>query len=113
LLVVSFFLSGRGRHTRSYGDWSSDVCSSDLAHRRVEDHVVAVDVHPDGSLHNTVVWVDVDGDDVIFNTAVGRAKERHLRQDDREIGRASRRERAQMEAGRGSVNGHEINNAGS
>jgi PPOX class probable F420-dependent enzyme len=33
----------------------------------------------DGSLHSTVVWVDVDGDDVIFNTAVGRAKERHLR----------------------------------
>src|SRR5207248_4195375 len=22
----------RRRHTRSYGDWSSDVCSSDLAH---------------------------------------------------------------------------------
>ncbi|MBB4919923.1 TIGR03618 family F420-dependent PPOX class oxidoreductase [Streptosporangium saharense] len=38
-------------------------------------------VRPDGSLHSTVVWVDVDGDDVIFNTAVGRAKERHLRND--------------------------------
>src|SRR5207248_8920900 len=25
-----FFFSSRGRHTRSYGDWSSDVCSSDL-----------------------------------------------------------------------------------
>src|SRR5207248_4952962 len=24
------FISGRRRHTRSYGDWSSDVCSSDL-----------------------------------------------------------------------------------
>ncbi|WP_214411496.1 PPOX class F420-dependent oxidoreductase [Sphaerisporangium fuscum] len=35
---------------------------------------------PDGSLHSTVVWVDVDGDDVIFNTAVGRAKERYLRE---------------------------------
>lgn len=40
-------------------------------------------VRPDGSLHSTVVWVDVDGDDVIFNTAVGRAKERHLRNDPR------------------------------
>jgi pyridoxamine 5'-phosphate oxidase-like protein len=39
----------------------------------------ATTVRPDGSLHNTVVWVDVDGDDVIFNTAIGRAKERHLR----------------------------------
>ncbi|MEV8635427.1 PPOX class F420-dependent oxidoreductase [Streptosporangium sp. NPDC051023] len=36
-------------------------------------------LRPDGSLHSTVVWVAVDGDDVIFNTAVGRAKERHLR----------------------------------
>src|SRR5207248_3920684 len=25
-----FCFSSRGRHTRSYGDWSSDVCSSDL-----------------------------------------------------------------------------------
>src|SRR5207248_8367083 len=25
-----FFFSGRRRHTISYGDWSSDVCSSDL-----------------------------------------------------------------------------------
>src|SRR5438094_8628080 len=27
---VNFFFSSRRRHTRSYGDWSSDVCSSDL-----------------------------------------------------------------------------------
>src|SRR5207248_8793890 len=31
--VFFFFFSSRRRHTRSYGDWSSDVCSSDL-HRR-------------------------------------------------------------------------------
>jgi PPOX class probable F420-dependent enzyme len=36
-------------------------------------------VRPDGSLHTTVVWVGVDGDDVVFNTLRGRAKERHLR----------------------------------
>src|SRR5207249_6359029 len=28
---VSFFFSSRRRHTRSKRDWSSDVCSSDLA----------------------------------------------------------------------------------
>jgi PPOX class probable F420-dependent enzyme len=38
-------------------------------------------VRPDGSPHSTVVWVDTDGDDVVFNTAQGRAKERHLRAD--------------------------------
>ena len=34
----------------------------------------------DGSPHTTVVWVDVDDQVVMFNTAVGRAKERHLRE---------------------------------
>src|SRR6266516_4973072 len=29
-LLFLFFFSSRRRHTRSYGDWSSDVCSSDL-----------------------------------------------------------------------------------
>src|SRR5437867_10746731 len=30
--MICFFFSSRRRHTRSYGDWSSDVCSSDLEH---------------------------------------------------------------------------------
>src|SRR5207248_6321029 len=29
-ILYCFFFSSRRRHTRSYGDWSSDVCSSDL-----------------------------------------------------------------------------------
>src|SRR2546426_12480208 len=29
-----FFFSSRRRHTRLQGDWSSDVCSSDLLHER-------------------------------------------------------------------------------
>ena len=29
--VFSFFFSSRRRHTRFTSDWSSDVCSSDLA----------------------------------------------------------------------------------
>src|SRR5437867_4874669 len=33
----SFFFSSRRRHTRSYGDWSSDVCSSDLLDALVYD----------------------------------------------------------------------------
>src|SRR6266496_5621969 len=31
LWIVMFFFSSRRRHTRSLRDWSSDVCSSDLA----------------------------------------------------------------------------------
>src|SRR5579864_1403751 len=37
----------------------------------------------DGSPHSTPVWIDTDGENVLFNTAVGRAKERHLRRDPR------------------------------
>ena len=29
-MCVFFFFSSRRRHTRLQGDWSSDVCSSDL-----------------------------------------------------------------------------------
>src|SRR5207245_4631324 len=35
-----FFFSSRRRHTRCYRDWSSDVCSSDLAVRHAELHRV-------------------------------------------------------------------------
>src|SRR4051794_41857082 len=31
LIVCFFFFSSRRRHTRWTGDWSSDVCSSDLS----------------------------------------------------------------------------------
>jgi PPOX class probable F420-dependent enzyme len=37
----------------------------------------------DGSPHSTVVWVDVEGGKVSFNTARGRAKPRHLEHDPR------------------------------
>src|SRR5207248_8764148 len=33
--------SSRRRHTRSYGDWSSDVCSSDLAAKFVRGDAIA------------------------------------------------------------------------
>ncbi len=37
-------------------------------------------VRPDGSPQQSVVWVDYDGENVIFNTAEGRAKPRYIRQ---------------------------------
>ena len=42
-----------------------------------------VTLRDDGSPHATPVWIDTDGQNVLFNTAVGRAKERHLRRDPR------------------------------
>ncbi len=37
----------------------------------------------DGSPQASVVWVDTDGKNVIFNTAEGRFKPKHLRRDPR------------------------------
>jgi PPOX class probable F420-dependent enzyme len=41
---------------------------------------VATTLREDGSPHNTVVWVEAGDGELSFNTAVGRAKERHVRQ---------------------------------
>src|SRR5437879_8458021 len=39
---IFFFFSSRRRHTRYIGDWSSDVCSSDLHPAKIEE----VDLKP-------------------------------------------------------------------
>ena len=46
-------------------------------------YAVVTTLRPDGSPHNTVVWLDVNDDGVAFNTSVGRAKERHIANDPR------------------------------
>src|SRR5256885_12218238 len=90
-LALIFFFSSRRRHTRLQGDWSSDVCSSDLIEGQPAD----------------------GGDDAVSRGLLGRAFQGALHQrlggecrrpcrvdqrgDDRprgrEIGRASCRER--------------------
>src|ERR1039457_6216627 len=42
---MSFFFSSRRRHTRVQGDWSSDVCSSDLLVGKIQRSVVST--HPE------------------------------------------------------------------
>src|SRR6266516_7445088 len=44
-----FFFSSRRRHTRSYGDWSSDVCSSDLGQTLARFGAPQTESRPDGS----------------------------------------------------------------
>src|SRR5437762_13848728 len=78
--VFFFFFSSRRRHTRYIGDWSSDVCSSDLIHEFIESL-------PDR-----------------YESRVG---ERGLKlsggEKQREIGRASCRERVEISVGGGAV----------
>ena len=50
---------------------------------RGKNWATVVTLRKDGSPHATPVWIDTDGKNVLFNTAIGRAKERHLRRDPR------------------------------
>lgn len=50
---------------------------------RGKNWATVVTVREDGSPHATPVWIDTDGEHVVFNTAIGRAKEKHLRRDPR------------------------------
>ena len=43
----------------------------------------ATTLRDDGSPHTTIVWVDTEDGKVSFNTARGRAKERHIARDPR------------------------------
>ncbi len=40
-------------------------------------------LNPDGSPQVTPLWIDLDGEDVVFNTARGRVKARNLEKDHR------------------------------
>jgi PPOX class probable F420-dependent enzyme len=42
-----------------------------------------VTINPDGSPATTPVWIDVDGEQILVNTAIGRRKERNARRDPR------------------------------
>src|SRR5207248_531245 len=48
-----FFFSSSRRHTRSYGDWSSDVCSSDLEIAILSEDETAYGGLPDAAAHST------------------------------------------------------------
>lgn len=50
--------------------------SRQLFAKRVIAHVASVGL--DGDPYVSPVWVELDGDDILFNTALGRAKTRNL-----------------------------------
>ena len=48
-----------------------------------KNHAVVGTLRRDGSAQLTTVWIDYDGENVLFNTAEGRAKPRNIRRDPR------------------------------
>src|SRR5690606_40981648 len=85
-----FFFSSRRRHTRFSRDWSSDVCSSDLAKRGDRIMPARADMDP-LELRDYLGWiviVDVlDGGSDFYYRLVGTKVAHYF-----EIGRASCRE---------------------
>jgi len=61
-------------------DILSDASRAIIA-KKVLAHVASLG--PEGEPHVTPVWVTLDGDDLIINTALGRAKARNLANDAR------------------------------
>src|SRR4051794_41773363 len=101
---MCFFFSSRRRHTRWTGDWSSDVCSSDLTpiisapggHIQLAHTVKNRGAVSTGNSSTVAFFlssdVALDGDDVAIGTP--RAVQ---------IGRASCRERGESSGGGGSI----------
>jgi PPOX class probable F420-dependent enzyme len=54
-----------------------------LALIKDKNFAVVATLGEDGSPQSTVVWIDTDGENVLFNTKHGRAKGRHLANDSR------------------------------
>jgi PPOX class probable F420-dependent enzyme len=59
----------------------STATLTDAAKALLTEPVIAnlATIGPDGSPHVTPVWIDVEGDDLVMNTADGRAKVDNLR----------------------------------
>src|SRR5205807_2793532 len=91
-----FFFSSRRRHTRLQGDWSSDVCSSDLtlyAYLALRFQALKEPRKPQGE-------VGIQGvlDELAGENCQGDVENRQA-----EIGRASCRERVWVLVGGGAV----------
>src|SRR5256885_4804848 len=89
-----FFFSSRRRHTRLQGDWSSDVCSSDLEVEALlgdQEDVVGVEVLPH---RGAAVDAEVDPvvllADLVVRAGAHRRHVRAHRSEERRVGKECR-----------------------
>src|SRR5262249_58606567 len=91
--VVVFFFSSRRRHTRLVSDWSSDVCSSDLAALRSGNAAVARTAYINGiSAH--IDFVNARNLDAGQTPTQITAAEKAARSEERRVGKEGRSRRA-------------------
>src|SRR5437879_10263811 len=111
LNFLPFFFSSRRRHTRYIGDWSSDVCSSDLARLEATGKVVRTNrEHPPDFINIKVEELTGDKpfdnlDDFITQDELRALSDSYKRIAGFavEIGRASCRERVERHWGGGAL----------
>src|SRR5256885_2916108 len=94
LTVFCFFFSSRRRHTRLQGDWSSDVCSSDLVAANHFEAQAARDglVEASGALRTIAVSLTKIANDIRWMgsgplTGLGEIQ---LRSEERRVGKECR-----------------------
>src|SRR5688500_20336151 len=97
-MAFFFFFSSRRRHTRLQGDWSSDVCSSDLGNALLDQRVDHASADVVLAEHDDGAGTGLDG--LRLDEARGETRRRDGA---REIGRASCRERVEVSVGGGAV----------
>jgi PPOX class probable F420-dependent enzyme len=79
-ITVKLVAPPPSNHRRIVSDTFTPA-SRALFEKKVFAHVATLD--PDGSPNVSPVWVELDGDDIVMNTALGRAKARNLANDAR------------------------------
>src|SRR5437764_7953732 len=92
MMLIFFFFSSRRRHTRYIGDWSSDVCSSDLSNLISE-----ISFNEDSVLEDVLaILKDTSEDEVnadFSNEAYGDLMAlvmKHKRSEERRVGKECR-----------------------
>src|SRR5256885_16949266 len=80
-----FFFSSRRRHTRLQGDWSSDVCSSDLYHYPQESVLPGMDARQTLAWHS---WQGAAGGHPARISQKGGSGERRVGEEGRSRGGA-------------------------
>src|SRR2546426_7179152 len=88
--VFFFFFSSRRRHTRLQGDWSSDVCSSDLWRGRTTDTAWPRPRNPSTSRARVIATPLISGGYVSLTTHTRRRERGTSRSEERRVGKEGR-----------------------
>src|SRR5437763_9567237 len=87
--LLSFFFSSRRRHTRYIGDWSSDVCSSDLSSAADAQADRDEEADPAGATATETTTPDAGAADDGWETGVAGGDTR-FRSEERRVGKECR-----------------------